>query len=373
MNRFAEALRALRSARGYSIRTLADRAHYSRSYIDDLEKGRKKPPLETAKALDRALGSGTQLADAAAAGDASLLPDWADGRVGTVLTGRHRPDPATVDHLAQALTVQRRLEDTAGSGLVLPAALAQAATVAQIRAVSDGQLRDRLLSLEAQYGQFAGWLHQDSGDSSASEQWYARALSQAHEADDPAMVASVLSMRSNAAWGAGDARKAVRLAEASCRQPTTPGVLALSHQQLARGLALAGDRAGTLRALGEAEELFAAAEHRRDDEPDWIYFHDAARMRIQRAMCLRDLGDHRAAADLLEAAIADLPARFSRDRGTYLARLAVTYALAGERDGALATAAEARALAVATRSARTLSEVDRAIRLTHQSATDGYS
>lgn len=84
---------------------------------------------------------------------------------------------------------------------------------------------------------------------------------------------------------------------------------------------------------------------------------------MQRALCLREAGDHQAAIGLVEAGLRDLPASYTRDRGSYLARLAVTYALSGERDGARATAAQARVLAEATGSTRTLAEIALAVRL----------
>lgn len=360
---FGQRLRDLRSTHGISLRALADRTHYSRSYLHDLETGRKLPPPDTAARIDDALGAGGGLA-ATLHQAGSGLPDWAGDRIRAVLTGPHRPDPTTVDHLAQALTVQRHLEDSVGARPVLAPVLAGLTTVAQIRASADGELHDQLLSLESQYAQFAGWLHQDLDHRGESEQWYARALTQAHEAGDDSMVASILSMRANAAWGAGDPRRSVRLAEASCRQHATPGVLALSQQHLARGLAAAGDRDGCLRALDRSEQLFAQAQTRADREPAWIYFVDESRMRVQRALCLRDAGDHQASIHLFEQAIRALPAGYARDRGTYTARLAVAYALAGERDAALAAAAEARHLATATGSERALAEVRRAVQLT---------
>ncbi|BCJ65083.1 helix-turn-helix domain-containing protein [Polymorphospora rubra] len=361
MSAFGTELRRLRSRNGLSLRALAARTHYSHGYLWDLEQGRKTPPHDTAAVLDQALnGSGALIA---AASGIQPVPDWADDRLRTVVAGSHHPDPATVDHLAQALAVQRRLEDTVGAGHVLLPVLGQTATVAQIRAATVGPLHDKLLRLESAFAQFAGWLHQDLGRRSESEQWYARALAQSLEAGDSGMTASILSMQSNAAWGAGNVRRAVALAEASARQATTPGVLALSEQQLARGLAAAGQRDDALRALDRAEAHSVAAMNNRDREPAWIYFSDPARLRIQRALALRELGDYREAADLFEQSLAGLPDGFTRDRGQYLARLAVTHALSGEREGALLIAGQARALGVSTGSERTLLEVRRAEQL----------
>jgi transcriptional regulator with XRE-family HTH domain len=52
---FGQALRRLRGAR--SLRAVAQLAHCSKSYVFDLETGRKEPTLEIAAALDRALNA----------------------------------------------------------------------------------------------------------------------------------------------------------------------------------------------------------------------------------------------------------------------------------------------------------------------------
>jgi uncharacterized metal-binding protein len=58
-------------------------------------------------------------------------------------------------------------------------------------------------------------------------------------------------------------------------------------------------------------------------------------------------------------AIAELPGTYRRDRGQYLARLAVTLKEAGEAEEATVVAAQARALATETGSARAMLELDR--------------
>jgi len=361
VNGFGEALRDLRSARGLSLRDLGRRVHYSHGYLHDLECGRKPPAVDVAAALDAALDGGGLLVRLAAGPTRLLhpgLPDWGD-RAGAVVSGRLRPDPAVVGQAAVVLDAYRRMEDSAGSGVVLGPMLAHARTVGALRQAADGQLHDELLALESQTAQFVGWLHQDQAERAAAEQWYALALGQAHEVGDENMVASILSMRSNTAWGFGEFDRAVRLGEAACRPHASPGVLAVSQQQVARAYAAVGRRAESLAAVDRADELMGRAEVARDAEPPWVYFADPVRLRIQRAMCLRELGDYGEAVEVFVEAIAALPDGYPRDRGTYLARLAVTYALAGERDGAAEVAAEARVLAEATGSARTLAELAR--------------
>jgi transcriptional regulator with XRE-family HTH domain len=353
---FGQALRDLRSRRGLSLRGLASLVHYSSGYLWQVEHGQKPPNGELAQRLDVALGADGVLVRLAAGPVRGRVPG---DRVGRQVMGLLRPDAAAVDQVAQVLASYRQLEDSAGARAVLAPMLEHAALVSALRRPAGGQLHDRLLSLESQVAQFAGWLHQDQGDRAEAERWYGLALGIAHEVDDPGMVASVLSMRSNTAWGAGDLGQAVRLGEAACRPAATPGVLALSHQQVARAYGAVGRRSDALAALDRAETLMAQAQRSPDAEPPWIYFADPVRLAIQRAMVLRELGDHAAAVEGFEQAIGALPVGYARDRGTYLARLAVTLELAGERDGAVEVAGQARVLAEATGSTRTLAELSR--------------
>lgn len=93
---FGEALRGLRGR--LSLRAAADVAHVSKSLIDGLEKGQKRPTRETAAILDAALGGN------------GLLVQLADSPPGT---------PA----VEQAAALQRGLADTLAAGPVTDATL----------------------------------------------------------------------------------------------------------------------------------------------------------------------------------------------------------------------------------------------------------
>src|SRR5215510_12575335 len=56
-SRFGLRLRDLRAGASLSLRGLAGRTNYSRSYLWDLENGRRQPSLETARRLDRCLSA----------------------------------------------------------------------------------------------------------------------------------------------------------------------------------------------------------------------------------------------------------------------------------------------------------------------------
>src|SRR5690348_15888262 len=61
-SRFAAELRRLRVERGLSYRALAELAKHGKSYLEDLEKGRKPPNPAVAGNLDKVLGTGGRLA-----------------------------------------------------------------------------------------------------------------------------------------------------------------------------------------------------------------------------------------------------------------------------------------------------------------------
>src|SRR4051812_18476978 len=56
-SRFAAELHRLRTERGLSYRALGERANQGKSYIEDLEKGRKPPNPAVAANLDKALSA----------------------------------------------------------------------------------------------------------------------------------------------------------------------------------------------------------------------------------------------------------------------------------------------------------------------------
>src|SRR6266540_7484639 len=74
--RFAATLRQLRADRGLSLRDLARRAVYGKSYLHELETGSKQPSMEVAERLDVALQAGGQLTGLVhAAGESPRIDD----------------------------------------------------------------------------------------------------------------------------------------------------------------------------------------------------------------------------------------------------------------------------------------------------------
>jgi transcriptional regulator with XRE-family HTH domain len=91
---FAQRLKALRAAKGLTVRALADRAHCSSSRISAYEHG-AEPPADLVRLLDRELGADGELIALAAARSASRP----HGQVG----------PSDVDDEQNALELARRV------------------------------------------------------------------------------------------------------------------------------------------------------------------------------------------------------------------------------------------------------------------------
>ncbi len=69
-----------------------------------------------------------------------------------------------VQALATVLAAQRRLEDSVGSAVVIPAVDAQVAEIERMVIDACGDVRPSLLNVAAQWSQFAGWLHANVGE-----------------------------------------------------------------------------------------------------------------------------------------------------------------------------------------------------------------
>lgn len=342
---FAERLAALMAERGLGVRQVAARVPCDPGHISHLIHRKKHPSERMAKNLDQILQAGGELAKLAAPLPLPGLPlpglapdqDLYD-RITRAIRHPGRADDAAVGWLERCLAEHRRIEDTLGSGPLLGVTREQIRAVAGLAREAPAGLRDRLVSLAAQYAQFMAWLCMDSHDQPSALAWYDRAHGWAAEAGDPDMAATTLSMTAHQAWSEGDPVRCVRLAEAArwYDARVTPGVRGMAAQMAARGHALAGDGNAARSGLAVAEELIRQAAGQPDREPPWMYFYGETWFTLQRGMAELHLASWRRAADLITAGLSGLAPEYRRDRAWYAACLARALAEAG--DGELATA-----------------------------------
>jgi tetratricopeptide (TPR) repeat protein len=239
--------------------------------------------------------------------------------------------------------------------------LAQLNVIAGLARDARGRVRHALLEVTSHYDQFAAWMRQDSMDAAGAIAHYDRAMEAAQEIADADMITSVLTLKSHLAWSFGDAGRAIGLAQAGQRDPrrVSDAVLALVTQQEARGHALDGDAEATERTLDRSAGLtYAAAEHP-EDAPPWTYFYDQRRLAFQRGIAYVELGRHRDAVPLRNAALGAFDGGYDRDRVRYAAVLALALAGAGDADAAVAHAKLGAELAAQTGSALAARELRR--------------
>lgn len=360
---FAQRLGELRRHRGLSYREFGKLTHYSHTYLWEIESGRKQPTPHIAAKLDEALEAHGELAGMATEHPSPVVPDVSE-RLAAVAANPRQLDTATIDALAAMLAHQRRLEDRAGSALLVAPVVGQLALIEALVTDSRDPLRPAMVGLGAQWAQFAGWLCATTGDHRQGQAWYLRAMEWASEAGDPNMVATALSMRGHLAWIRDEIPAMLSLSQAAQWPPTHPAVRALAAQQEARAHAILGDADACDAKLDQAEALAFAAVERPDQLPPWLYFFKPDFFTLQRGLAQRLLGRHDQAVELLTLGLDQVPDDIRRSDwiGWYVCQLAASLADTGDAASAEAPLAEAGQIAAATGAQRLTRDVQRVAR-----------
>ena len=306
------------------------------------------------------------LQGAAAIGGAALLPDpgpWerlalalqtSPHRTSQVATGIDLSE--TIGYLGRAFTEFSTADWLLGPKLVLATVPEHLSLITELLAVVKGDMRTSMLNLGARYGEFASWLYQDRGKPRDAAYWADRAIEWAQQANNPLMVSYVLTRKSNQASARGDAPNTIGLAQAAQRQPKlTPRTLAVAIQQEAYGHALAGDERAAHELLDKALGKATLSDRNGDEGPGRYCI--PSYIEIQRATCWLRLGSPKHAIELFDTELGKLPRVHRRDRGVYLARLGLAYAMDEQPERAAVLGREALETAKATGSGRIIEEL----------------
>ncbi|MEO6085340.1 MAG: hypothetical protein ABIQ18_19705 [Umezawaea sp.] len=207
----------------------------------------------------------------------------------------------------------------------------------------------------------AGWMAHDGGHDHLAQHHFDRAFRLAGAADDAAVSAAVCASMSHLAGQLGHGADAVRLAdvglERARRAPGTAPLVARLHAMRARGQAILGDRVACLSALEQADRVLAELP----DEPaaPWVPGFDEGSLAAEAALCLRRIGDLRAAEHRAHRAL-DLRSG-DRIRARAFAQLILAYVLkdAGRVDEAAAWGRAVVAVASSLTSSRVQVRLDR--------------
>lgn len=296
-------------------------------------------------------------------GGALLTPDDEE-RLMHAAKAPSRLDLRAVDSLETILAEQRRLEDHIGSTPLVEMVRAQLAWLEPLVTDARGSARPQVLDVAAQWAQFAGWLHANTGHADRSLHCLARALEWATEIGDTSMVGSVMSWKGYLAEQAGQVGPMIGLSQAAQRGRTPVG-RAYDLYQEARGHALAGDSDKVDRLLEKAGSL--ANEIRPEHARPWEYYYLAPGFfSMEHGLTYRILGrsDPRRSSDairFLTAGLRDLPddVRSSDWAGDFVCQLAFAYAQVGAPDAAAAQARQAAAIARGTASGTLIAQVQR--------------
>ncbi|GGM10202.1 helix-turn-helix domain-containing protein [Micromonospora yangpuensis] len=264
-------------------------------------------------------------------------------------------DPAVVEHFAALRSVLVESDNRVGAAAILPTARQQLGHIADYRRAARGSLREALLSTEARWAEFAGWLSDDMGDRDAGEWWLAQALTMAQEAGDIEFTAYVFARMAQRASDAADQDRVLGLARAAERAGSIrEQVRAFAAVQRAHGHTVEGDTSSFRAAIADAHHLAAATG---TDGGGLGAFCTTAYISAQEGEGWLRLGRPGVAVRCFGEALDAWPETYRRERGRYLARTAVAHAAAGEPELAAAAALAALNLANLTRSARIQREV----------------
>lgn len=342
---FAEELRRLRTQRGLSYRGLAVLAHCSKSQIQDLETGRRRPTAAIARGLDEAFGTHGRLAGMLGP-TRSGLPDEDESGIEAIELSRRVTasdvSNETLDSLERAADRMAMAYATTPPAELLPRVGRHLDYVSSLVDARKTLVQQRRLVI------VGGWLsllratlHIDLRQSAAADAYLLTAAEMAGQAGHREIAAWVLETRAWDVLTAGDFRQALQLSQrAQAIAPRGSSALVQATAQEGRAWARLGDRTRTSKMLGRVEQLTGnrpAPEH-----PEHHYQYDPAKARSYTATTLAWSGDP-AAEIVAREVITELAADGARPRRMASAQLDLSLALlaADKPDEAASAASQA--------------------------------
>lgn len=233
-----------------------------------------------------------------------MTPDECE-RIALVAKRLSRLDVATLDALATVLAGQRRLEDAIGPAALLGPVAGQLDSVAAILRDATGPLRDRLGRIVAEWTVYAGWLHAAVRDDSRALELFGLGEDLADDFSDGTIAAVATSFRGYVARQQGRPRAVVRASSAALATPGGHRVQRTFDQlQAAQGYAALGETERARRLLDSAAERAADGI----EPPPPVYWYSEPFFQLNIGMVHLDIGEHGAAAALLDAGLRGMPA-----------------------------------------------------------------
>jgi transcriptional regulator with XRE-family HTH domain len=316
---FSRKLRRLRSDRGLSVRQLADFVHHGKTYINELERGLKRPTAETAKRLDEALRADGQLVKLAPTAQVAQ-PDGAIPRQAA------EPDaPMDDDDLERLHDTVRHLValDTlhGSEGLYASAARAFRASLRRLaQAGAEPGVRADIHAALAEVGEVAAWLAYDSDKHQLSRDVATEALLVADLAGDTSMRRFLMSHLAMQSVFLGRPAEALDLTgRVISEEPRSKRVIGMMRVRRARALGGRGQMSEALRELTLARKELAGGVG--PDDPAWTWWWHAAELAVHEGRIRSAGGDLHGAVASSEQAVMFLPAGQGRDHALFRAWL----------------------------------------------------
>jgi DNA-binding XRE family transcriptional regulator len=366
---FGRELRRLRLATGLTLSGLAERVHYSKGQLSKVETGRKRPSPQLARLCDAVFEAGGALAVlvSESTGERPLPGSSHNGEVWSMHLGKDGSSwfqpmdrrqvvaagassalmlgiggmrlsadiegTSLVDACRALFSQFRRLGQTTGPGVLLPALIAQTHSVEQLAVHSGPRARRSLLVLAARYAEYTGWMAQESGNDQAALWWTDRAVELAEAGDDHDLATYALARQALISLFQGDVGRAVGLSERALGSGAPPRIRGLAAQKLAQSHAVAGDYDACMHSLDQARDLLAL-DSSDPAAPVIGASHLPDVVSMFTGWCLYELGRPQLAATVLDRETARIPAHALRTRSRYGVRLALSHAVAGDIDHA---------------------------------------
>lgn len=249
-------------------------------------------------------------------------------------------DTQPLDYLERLLRDCRALDDHHGSSIGLQIVRRELLPSIEraIRKASPSERR-RTAQLLSSTAQLAGWLAIDIEEADIAKQFLWAAQAAAEEAQDPSLFAFAAGTYAHALCLEGNFQSALdRLASAShaADRATSPRLRAWIQAVQARAYAGAGDGSNSQQSLDLGSKILDAGSDQ-DDLP-WMEFFNKPQLKHWEGYSNLLLGDGVKALASLQRALDGTPNDFARERTILYADIALSYAIQGQTDNAVANA-----------------------------------
>ncbi|WP_157228989.1 helix-turn-helix domain-containing protein [Nocardia brevicatena] len=285
-------LRAAREAAGISLRVMAERTYYGKTYLSLIETGQRPVPAGVIAAYERVLDADLGRMSAAARTPASV-------------------DSTALAEAAVMLSATRRIEDAVGAVMVLPAVRGMAEMTESF--VREGRKeRPAAAGLASEVTQYRGWLEHAIGADAAARRTLGTAVSLAEESRDPDRLAHGLGFLGYVTVSTGDYSEVLALSDAALAvRGAHPIIRAYGLMRRAELLAAHGETRHAHHALTMADAVAEAADG--IEPPTSMYWWSPGFGAVQRGGVLSMLGRTAEAVGEATQGLAAMPAEH---RGT---------------------------------------------------------